>query len=863
MLRTLVLALALLCGLVSGAAAQNVVCTNPPAGDSSNRCAPTIFVTSGLATALSLGPGQVLSNFTSATAVGTANNWMASGTSCPVWLSPYQLFANTSGSPTATTMSVYDRTQCLALYSINETAHTVTLLASVPWSSITSTPTTLAGYGIASPLNVPQGGTGAVTFTANVPLIGNGTSAVAQGSVTGNTTQFATWTGPKTANNCVNVDGNGNLTISGATCGAGNQQSFTQDFLAGTDFTAGTSTTLTLKSVSFTGSISGTTLTVSAVSSGTLAVSQIVSGAGITAGTQITALGTGSGGTGTYTLNNSLTIASEAMTSALAPTSSNMLSIMFDGVVQAHNTWSISFTTVTFSAAIPTNVQVVEAQWYAATTSSGVGAFGGLSGAITCGNALDCTGTAQTVNAVLPPGGRLTLQSGAPVQTADQSAKSTVFYTCYANPYVPIPNGTGFRSYALPGCEISAGLSASHILSGNLYDAFIVVSSGAAALCFYDTGWTSGSASGNVITHGTFTIHNTLGYWSNTGSLTNCWGGAAGNTNLGPISADNALHVGTVLATANGQTAMAPRPVSAGGGNNTVCGVYNAYNRVPFSCKNQDSTAQWNSLSGGTFVTCNAAGPGAATFTASISPSSAFTASISGTTLTVTAVSSGSLSVGQVISGAGITAGTRITAFGTGGGGTGTYTLNNSLTVGSEAMTGSANLVVTAVAGGTIQLGMYVIGVGVAGGTIITGFGSGSGGTGSYILNTSQTIGSESMTGSALGNRVNFVDGMGQERWAANLWMSVVGQTSANYATTIGVALNGTTSSGAGGAGQVVEQVGAGNGTAPSTNFGFGVHAQYDPYPTIGSNFIQCLEGGANSSYFGNDFMKLWVDVRM
>jgi hypothetical protein len=59
-----------------------------------------------------------------------------------------------------------------------------------------------------------------------------------------------------------------------------------------------------------TGSISGTTLTVTAVTSGTVRAGQSLSGTGITAGTVITALGTGAGGTGTYTVSNSQTVAS-------------------------------------------------------------------------------------------------------------------------------------------------------------------------------------------------------------------------------------------------------------------------------------------------------------------------------------------------------------------------------------------------------------------------------------------------------------------------------------------------------------------------------------------------------------------------
>ena len=70
---------------------------------------------------------------------------------------------------------------------------------------------------------------------------------------------------------------------------------------------------------SFTGSISGTTLTVTAVSSGGLGVGQLINGTGVTSGTVITALGTGTGGTGTYTVNNSQTVSSGSITATVAP----------------------------------------------------------------------------------------------------------------------------------------------------------------------------------------------------------------------------------------------------------------------------------------------------------------------------------------------------------------------------------------------------------------------------------------------------------------------------------------------------------------------------------------------------------------
>jgi hypothetical protein len=71
------------------------------------------------------------------------------------------------------------------------------------------------------------------------------------------------------------------------------------------------------------------------------------------------------------------------------------------------------------------------------------------------------------------------------------------------------------------------------------------------------------------------------------------------------------------------------------------------------------------------------------------STGSSMTGSITGTTLDVTASLSGSLFVGSIITGTGIASGTTITAFGTGSGGVGTYTVNNSQTVASTTIGGT------------------------------------------------------------------------------------------------------------------------------------------------------------------------------
>jgi len=71
---------------------------------------------------------------------------------------------------------------------------------------------------------------------------------------------------------------------------------------------------------------------------------------------------------------------------------------------------------------------------------------------------------------------------------------------------------------------------------------------------------------------------------------------------------------------------------------------------------------------------------------------STFTGSMSGTTLTVTAMLSGDpIVLGQYVDGSSVTNGTYITAFGTGTGGTGTYTINQSVTASSTTMYAAGN----------------------------------------------------------------------------------------------------------------------------------------------------------------------------
>ena len=150
------------------------------------------------------------------------------------------------------------------------------------------------------------------------------------------------------------------------------------------------------------------------------------------------------------------------------------------------------------------------------------------------------------------------------------------------------------------------------------------------------------------------------------------------------------------------------------------------------------------------------------------SSSATFRGTIAGTVLTVNSMSFGVLSIGMTISGVGVNLNTniptRIVSLGTGVGGIGTYNLNNSSTVSTEkemnagasfgaAFTGSisaAALTVTSITSGSLSVGMMISGLGVQAGTFITDISSGTlGGTGTYILTGSQTVGSVNMTAGA------------------------------------------------------------------------------------------------------------------
>ena len=127
-----------------------------------------------------------------------------------------------------------------------------------------------------------------------------------------------------------------------------------------------------------------------------------------------------------------------------------------------------------------------------------------------------------------------------------------------------------------------------------------------------------------------------------------------------------------------------------------------------------------------------------------------FTGSIADNIMTITAVSSGTLVVGGLLSGTNVATGTRVVSQLTGtAGGVGTYVVSiPNQTVASTTISETYGTFTAASAlSGTFAVGGVLSGSGVTAGTTITALGTGTGGLGTYIVDTTQTATSTTITG--------------------------------------------------------------------------------------------------------------------
>jgi len=174
---------------------------------------------------------------------------------------------------------------------------------------------------------------------------------------------------------------------------------------------------------------------------------------------------------------------------------------------------------------------------------------------------------------VAPPQGRLTLQSGAPVMTTSQSAKTAMIYTPYVGNLIPIYNGTNM--VLTPFAELSIATSdttknPSPIGASKVNDWFVWNDGGTIRLS-HGPDWTSDTvrSAGTLLT----TVN---GIEVNSVAIAN-----------GP-AASRGTYVGTTRSNASSQLDWILGGTASGGVAGFL-GVWNAYNRVTVSAASIDN----------------------------------------------------------------------------------------------------------------------------------------------------------------------------------------------------------------------------------------------------------------------------------
>jgi hypothetical protein len=178
-----------------------------------------------------------------------------------------------------------------------------------------------------------------------------------------------------------------------------------------------------------------------------------------------------------------------------------------------------------------------------------------------------------------PPQGRLTLQSGTPVMTTTQAAKTTIFYSAYVGNLVPIYNGTKFIMTSI-GSEISVATTdtaknPAAVGANQVLDWFVWNDAGTIRLS-HGPAWTSDTArsAGTVLVK-------INGIYLNNAAITNA------------CAAQRGTYVGTTRSNASSQLDYKFASSAVGGGEGFI-GVWNAYNRVDVRMQMNDSTGTWN-----------------------------------------------------------------------------------------------------------------------------------------------------------------------------------------------------------------------------------------------------------------------------
>lgn len=192
----------------------------------------------------------------------------------------------------------------------------------------------------------------------------------------------------------------------------------------------------------------------------------------------------------------------------------------------------------------------------------------GTAGQVLTSNGAGALPTFQTASGGTVDNGvqnfRLTLVTGTPVMTTDQTAKTTVYLTPYTGNRIALYDGSSAWS-VITSAEVS--LSLSGYTANSNYDIWAYNNSG--TLTLESTIWTNDTTRATALAYQD-------GVLVKSGTTTR-------------------RYIGTIRTTGTtGQTEFTIAPTAASGGTNNKLFVWNYYNRVRCLPLSRDSTASWN-----------------------------------------------------------------------------------------------------------------------------------------------------------------------------------------------------------------------------------------------------------------------------